>query len=122
MRGKQDRNDEAKDLYLQAANCYKLSGAFDKAIHCYEECIKCEESDVDAAPHYREAAICIKENDQDKYVELTRKAIDLYSLSGRASTGAGMAKECAQFLEEGYDYETAIEFFAKACQLYEMDN
>lgn len=25
MRGKQDRNDEAKDLYLNAANCWKLA-------------------------------------------------------------------------------------------------
>ena len=115
MRGKQDRNDEAKELYLQAANCYKLSQDFEKAIHCYEECIRCEESDVDSAPHYREAALCIKEKDQDKYVQLTSKAIDLYSLSGRSSTGAGMAKECATFLEEGYDYETAIEFYSKAC-------
>ena len=33
-----------------------------------------------------------------------------------------MAKECATFLEEGYDYETAIGFYTKASQLYEMDN
>lgn len=77
---------------------------------------------MDAAPHYREAANCIKEKDTDKYVELTTKAIDLFSLSGRSSTGAGMAKECATFLEEGYDYETAIGFYTKASQLYEMDN
>ena len=24
-KSKQDRNDEAKDLYIQAANCFKLS-------------------------------------------------------------------------------------------------
>lgn len=47
-------------------------------------------------------------------MELTRKSIDLYSLSGRASTGAGMAKECAGILEESYDYETSIEFYQKA--------
>lgn len=29
MKGKQDRADEAKDLYLQAANCYKLSQDFE---------------------------------------------------------------------------------------------
>ena len=91
-----------------------MSQDFDNAILCYEKCIACEESDQDAAPHYREAALCIKEKDTDKYVELTRKAIELYSLSGRASTAAGMAKDCATFLEENYDYETAIEFYAKA--------
>ena len=77
-------------------------------------CIQCEDDESDAAPHYREAANCVKEKDQDKYVELTRKAIDLYSLSGRASTGAGMAKDCALILEESYDYETSIEFYQKA--------
>jgi len=44
-------------------------------------------------------------------MEMTRKAIDLYSLSGRASTGATMARDCAQKLEEEYDYEGAIEFY-----------
>ena len=73
-------------------------------------------------PHYRDAANCVKESDLDKYVELTKKAIDLYSLSGRASTGAGMAKECAMLLEENYDYESAIDLFSKAAHLYEMDN
>ena len=50
---------------------------------------------MDAAPHYREAANCIKEIDPEKYVELTMKAIDLYSFSGRNSTGANMARDCA---------------------------
>ena len=68
MRGKQDRSDEAKELYLQAANCYKLSSDFEKALMCYEKCIACEESEADAAAHYREAAQCIKEHDSDKYV------------------------------------------------------
>ena len=100
MRGKADRADEAKDLYLQAANCYKLAQKMDLAIECYEMCIKCEESERDCATHYREAANCIKNHDVDKFVELTAKAIDLYALTGRSSTGAGMAKECATVLEE----------------------
>jgi len=65
------------------------------ALKCYEKCIECEENEIDGATHYREAAICIKESDTDKYLELIKKAIDLYSLSGRASTGATMAKDCA---------------------------
>jgi tetratricopeptide (TPR) repeat protein len=55
-RGRQDRADDAKDLYLQAANCYKLSSDFQNAINCYEKCIECEENEADAATHYREAA------------------------------------------------------------------
>lgn len=35
MKGKEDRADEAKELYLQAANCYKLQGDQDSALRCY---------------------------------------------------------------------------------------
>ena len=33
-----------------------------------------------------------------------------------------MARDCAQKLEEDYDFEQAEEMFAKASKLYEMDN
>ena len=122
MKGKQDRNDDARELYTKAANCFKLAQDYKNALDCYMECIRCEEDESDCAPHYRDAANCVKDSDLDKYVELTKKAIDLYSLSGRASTGAGMAKECAMLLEENYDYESAIDLFSKAAHLYEMDN
>lgn len=78
------------------------------------KCVECEEDEADAAPHYREAANCMKEKDQDQYVMLTWKAIDLYSLNSRSSTGASMAKECAIILEESYDYEQSIKFYQKA--------
>lgn len=45
MKGKADRADDAKELYLQAANCYKLQDDMESALRCYQECIKCEESD-----------------------------------------------------------------------------
>lgn len=111
MRGKQDRNDEAKDLYLNAANCWKLAQQLDKAYECYMKCVECEEDEGDSAPHFREAANCMKEKDMDEYVRLTWKAIDLYSLNSRSSTGASMGKECAILLEESYDYEQSIKFY-----------
>jgi len=105
MKGKGTRADEAKEFFTKAAHCYKLSQNMEKAIECYEKCIKCESSDADAAPHYKEIAICAKELDADKYTQYSLKAIDLYSLAGRTSQAARMAKECGEFLEENYDYE-----------------
>ena len=55
-------------------------------------------------------------------MSLIKKAIDLYALSGRSSTGATMARDCAQKMEEDYDYEAAQEMYARASQLYELDN
>ena len=93
-------SDDAKDYYLQAANCYKLAENPNAAIKCYEKAIKCEENDADCAPHYKEAALCVKETDSETYCKYIQKAIDLYSLSGRTSQAAAMAKDCAQYLEE----------------------
>ena len=111
---KADRNDDAKDLFVQAANCYLLATDYENAIACYERCIKCETSEEDRAPHYRDAAKCLKEVDTDRYVTYIKKAIDIYSMSGRASTSASMAKECAQKLEEDKDYDESIKMYQKA--------
>ena len=46
----------------------------------------------------------------------------MYSLSGRISTSAGLAKDAAQELEDNYNYEEAIEMYEKAGQLYSMEN
>lgn len=92
---KSDRNDDAKDLFVQAANCYMLANDHESAVACYERCIKCETSDEDKAPHYRDAAKALKEVDTQRFVQYIKKAIDIYSMSGRASTSASMAKDCA---------------------------
>ena len=88
-----------------------LATDYENAIACYERCIKCEVSEEDRAPHYRDAAKCLKDHDTDRYVEYIKKAIDIYSMSGRASTSASMAKECAQKLEEEKDYDEAIKMY-----------
>ena len=43
--GKADRADTAKELYLQAVNCYKLAEDNGKALICMHKAIKCEEND-----------------------------------------------------------------------------
>ena len=55
-------------------------------------------------------------------MKYTQKALDLYSLAGRISTGATMAKDCAQMMEENCNFEEAIVMYDKAAQLYGMDN
>ena len=50
-----------------------------------------------------------------------KKAIELYSLSGRTSQAANLSRDCAVFLEENYDYEEAIDLYARAGQLNEME-
>lgn len=41
MKGKQDRADEALELYQQAANCYKHAQDPAQAVECYLKCVEC---------------------------------------------------------------------------------
>jgi hypothetical protein len=45
MSSKEDRVDEAKELFQQAANCYKLSKDFEKAVAAFLRCIECSPGD-----------------------------------------------------------------------------
>lgn len=65
-----------------------------------------------------DAAHCAKKISASKYLELGKKAIDSYCLSGRISSAAGLAKEIAESLEEEYDFEEAVTAFEKAGELY----
>ena len=105
----------------QAANCYKLSSQWEKAIECYLKCIGYCSEEAEHASFYMEAAHCAKKISAQKYLEFGRKAIDAYCLSSRISSAAGLAKEIAEKLEEDYDFEEAVAAFEKAGELYQME-
>ena len=114
--------EEAKDLFEQAANCYKLCKDYERAVAALLRCIECspgEESEQ--AGFYLEAAHCIKNVSTHKFLEYSRTAIDKFCLVARISQAAGLAKECAEKLDEEHDYEDAIKFYEKAAELYQAD-
>ena len=94
---------------------------WEKAVECYLKCAELEKEDSDTATHYLEAAHCIKKVNTNKFLEYSKKAIQGFCLGGRISSGAGLAKECAEKLEEDHDYEEAIKFYEKAAELYFTD-
>ena len=77
---KQDRMDEAKEIFQQAANCFKLSQQWKRATECYLKCVECEEGDASGATYYMEAAHSIKKVNTSKFLEYANKAIDGYCL------------------------------------------
>lgn len=122
MQSKADRMDEAKDLYQQAANFYKLTKNWDRAVDCWLQCVQCSPGeDSDQAQYYMEAAHCIKNVNTNKFLQYAKTAIEKYCLSARISQAASLAKECAEKLEEDNDYEEAIGFYDKAAELYFTD-
>lgn len=59
---KEDRMDEARELYAQAANCYKLAKDWNRAAEANMRCVSCSTltDNSDIANYYLEAANCIK--------------------------------------------------------------
>ena len=86
------------------------------------KCIECESDDGFKANYYKEAALCMKANDTQKYIELITLAIKMYQMVGRMSQACSMAKDCAEKTEEDYNYEQARDFYEQAANLYEIDN
>lgn len=60
MSAKQDRKDDAKELYQQAANCYKHAKDPEQAVEMYLKCVECEADEGFKANHFKEAAMCMK--------------------------------------------------------------
>lgn len=77
--------------------------------------------DGEIAGYYLEAAQCIKNVSTNKFLEYAKIAIDKFCHAARISQAAGLAKQCAEKLEEDHDYEEALIFYEKAAELYFTD-
>lgn len=65
--------DDAKELFQQAANCFKLSKRWDRAVDANMRCIECAPGDDgEQAGYYLEAAHCIKEVNSRKFLEYAK--------------------------------------------------
>ena len=77
-------------------------------------CVNCEKDSHLQATYYLEAAHSMKKVNNTEFLELADKAIHCYSMGGRRSSAAQLAKECAEKLEEDYDFEQATVYYEKA--------
>jgi alpha-soluble NSF attachment protein len=88
----------------------------------YMKRIECEENERDKAECYKEMSRRYKENDIARFLQYSQQAIDLNRMAGRHSAAATITKECAQVLEENYEYEQAADWYAQTASIYTMDN
>jgi len=64
---KDDRKSDAKDLYLKAANCFKLAEDKYQAVDMYLKCVEMEENPSQKGNHFKEAAGQFQGLDTQKY-------------------------------------------------------
>lgn len=130
-----ERNaEDAAEIYLQAANAYKVGGLSQEAGETYmlvgslyrDKC----SNPGEAAKAYSQAGQCFKKSSPSDAVKAFESAISLLTDGGRLSQAAKLCKECAEMYESdeiapsnGGKTNTvlAIEMYEQAAELFDME-
>jgi alpha-soluble NSF attachment protein len=122
-KSKEEKLEDAWDLYEKAANNYKLGDDFLNAGHCYEKCAEIERlTDGVASNYMQESLSCYKKADPGKYAMMVDSAVQSLCWEGKISQAARMKKEQGEHLEELYETELAARAFIDAGKLFEKED
>uniref|UniRef100_A0A3B0MLW6 SNAP protein, putative n=1 Tax=Theileria annulata TaxID=5874 RepID=A0A3B0MLW6_THEAN len=121
-----DSSEEAQELYNQAGNKYKQLHQWKDACRCYYEAAKLSEKnndDIFLATNLVELSNCMKKMNptSNDFVDPLLRATEVYSNQGRFSQTGRILKNLAENFEEKLDYESAMKFYKKSAESYELD-
>ena len=121
---KKSKYNEAYNLYVSAAEKYKMCNQWNKASDCYEKCahIKMEikESAFDS---YKEAYSCSEKSGLGRNSDrLFAKMMNYLNNSKEYYEAGKLMEENGQKAENSQKYNEAITSYLKAIEFYEMDN
>jgi len=117
MFGGSSKIDEGLELYLQAANKFKMAKKWGAAGHAFTEIASLHFKSgnrLDAATNFVEAANCYKKTDPNEAVNSLLKAIEIYTDMGKFTMAAKHHQSIADI------YETEVADMEKAIQHYEQ--
>jgi len=117
MFGGSSKIDEGLELYLQAANKFKMAKKWGAAGHAFTEIASLHFKSgnrLDAATNYVEAGNCYKKTDPNESVNSLLKAIEIYTDMGKFTMAAKHHQSIADI------YETEVADMEKAIQHYEQ--
>ncbi|AET41032.1 alpha-soluble NSF attachment protein SEC17 Ecym_7184 [Eremothecium cymbalariae DBVPG len=119
------RLEEASDLYIEAANLYRLSKQLDTAGDTFWKAAQCQvdaSNEDEAGNTFVEAYKCYKSSNPQKACEALEKAIGIFTRRGQFRRGAYFKFELADIQEFVLqDYPKAIENFEIAGDWYLQD-
>ncbi|CEP63858.1 alpha-soluble NSF attachment protein SEC17 LALA0_S09e04082g [Lachancea lanzarotensis] len=118
--------EEAADLYVEAANLYRLRKELEKAGDLFLQAAACQiraQSEDEAGNTFVEAFKAFKAGSlPEKACEALNKAIDIFTRRGQFRRGANFKAELAELLEnELHDYAKAVEAYEAAADWYAQD-
>eukprot|EP00922_Rhytidocystis_sp_ex-Travisia-forbesii_P006450 GHVS01009365.1.p1 GENE.GHVS01009365.1~~GHVS01009365.1.p1 ORF type:complete len:340 (-),score=76.64 GHVS01009365.1:20-943(-) len=116
--------DEAAQLYITAANKYKMLKQWQAAAGCFIHAAYLQEklSDINQqAKCFVDAADIMKKYSTADAVEYYGKAVAIYNVQGRFSQSGKLLKSIAEMFEEEGNMILSSDYFKKAADLFEMD-
>lgn len=128
--GTDQKNEDAAELYKQAANAFKVGGASSEAGDAYT---KAAEIYLDKLKNVLEGSSCMtqaghayKKIDADAAIAAYRSAISHLCNGGRLTQAAKLSKEVAELYEnqeanESDSANLAIESYQQAAELFDME-
>ncbi|KXZ41260.1 SNAPA1 protein [Gonium pectorale] len=120
-----NKHEEAAELLEKAANNYKLAKKWSECAEMYEKLAGCYikmDSKHEAAGAYVEAGKALGKNDPARSQLMLREAVKLYTDMGRLNMAARQLRDIGEQLEKAGEKEEAIQYYAEAAELFEMEN
>jgi len=113
--------EEASEMYVKAANLYKVVKKWDEAGKAFLKSADCQikaQTKHEAATNYAEAANCFKKVNTPEAVNCLKLAIEIYLDMGRFPMAAKYHKDIAELYETDNNLEDAIQHYTTAAEFY----
>jgi len=118
--------DEALDLYNQAANLFKMSKSWKEAAETFKKMVELNlrmNNQYEAATNFINASNAYKQATMaDEVVKCLEEASGIYTILGKFTQAAKTLKDCGELMEKEEKWDKAIECFIKAADYYEGEN
>ncbi|KAL8610948.1 hypothetical protein ACOMHN_042565 [Nucella lapillus] len=120
--GGSPKQEEAADLYVRAANAFKMAKKWSMAGQAFCKAAELQlvlGSKHEAATYYVDAGNCYRKGDSHEAVQCIQRAIEIYTDMGRFTMAAKHHITVAEIFEsELIDIEKAITNYAQAADFY----
>ncbi|KAI3987216.1 hypothetical protein MKX01_031700 [Papaver californicum] len=116
--------EDAAELFDKAANCYKISKAWDKAAAVYLKLAGCHlklDSKHEAASAYVDAANSYKKISAKDAISCFDQAVNQFMEIGRFNMAARYCKEIGELYEVEQNFEKSIVYFERAADLFQSE-
>jgi len=117
--------EDAGELYIKAANLFKVSKKWTDAGNAFKEAANCylnTSSKYEAATCYIKASHCYKKENAKLSAAALQDGVNMYIDEGKFNMAAKYVKELAELCESDGDVENAMKHYETAADYFESEN